>query len=106
MGRCHVVLTQNAVRKHYLLGLRAHLLSLLPGLVRGAWEWVREKFIGLLSGLGQTHVVSDEEIILALYPKYMRENECLFLLWNCIQLVDKEVFAKQKELLVDSLRGA
>ena len=91
MGRCHVVLTQNAVRKHYLLGLRSHLLFLLPGLVRG---------------LGQTHVLSDEEIILALYPKYMRENECLFLLWNCIQLVDKEVFAKQKELLVDSLRGA
>ena len=35
----------------------------------------------------------------------MQETECLFLLGNYMQLVDKEVVAKQKELLVDTLRG-
>ena len=59
----------------------------------------------LLSSLGPAPITSDEEIILAMYPKCMQETECLFLLGNYIQLVDKEVVAKQKELLVDTLRG-
>ena len=59
----------------------------------------------LLSRLGTAPVVSDEDIILAMFPKCMQETECLFLLGNYMQLVDKEVVAKQKELLVDTLRG-
>ena len=61
--------------------------------------------MGLLSRLGPAPVVSDEDIILAMFPKCMQETECLFLLGNYMQLVDKEVVAKQKELLVDTLRG-
>ena len=61
--------------------------------------------MGLLSRLGPAPVVSDEEIILALYPKCMQETECLFLLGSYIELVDKEVIGKQKELSVDTLRG-
>ena len=37
---------------------------------------------------------------MAVFPKCMQETECLFLLGNYMQLVDK-----QKELLVDTLRG-
>ena len=61
--------------------------------------------MGLLSRLGPAPVVSDEDIILAMFPKCMQETECLFLLGNYMQLVDKEVVGKQKELLVDTLRG-
>ena len=59
--------------------------------------------MGLLSRLGPAPVVSDEDIILAMFPKCMQETECLFLLGNYMQLVDKEVVAKQKELFVDTL---
>ena len=61
--------------------------------------------MGLLSRLGPAPVVSDEEIILAMYPKCMQETKCYFRLGNYIQLVDKDVVAKKKEQLVDTLRG-
>ena len=40
---------------------------------------------------------------MAVFPKCMQETECMFLLGNNMQLVDKEVVAKQKELFVDTL---
>ena len=59
----------------------------------------------LLSRLGPAPVVSDDEIILLMYPKCMQEMECLLLLGNYMELVDKEVVSMQRELSVDTLLG-
>ena len=59
----------------------------------------------LLSRLGPAPLVGDEEMIQLMYPKCMQETECLFLLGNYMQLVDKEVVTRQRELSVDTLQG-
>ena len=59
----------------------------------------------LLSRQGPPPVVSNEDMILAMFPKCTQEPEVLFLLGNFIQMVDKEVINKQKELRVDSMLG-
>ena len=52
--------------------------------------------MGMLIKLGPEPVVSDEDIILAMFPKCIQETECLFLLGNYMQMVDREVVAMQK----------
>ena len=46
-----------------------------------------------------------EDMILVMFPKCTQEPEVLFLLGNFIQMVDKDVINKQKELRVDSMLG-
>ena len=59
----------------------------------------------LLSRQGPPPVVSNENIILAMFPKCTQESEVLFLLGNFIEMVDKDVINKQKELRVESMLG-
>ena len=40
-----------------------------------------------------------------MYPTCRQEEECIFLLGNYVELVNSEVIAKQKELLLNSLLG-
>ena len=59
----------------------------------------------LLSRLGPPPVVTNEEIVLVLFPKSTQEAEVLFILGNYMQLVDMDVVNKQKVLRVDSMLG-
>ena len=72
-------------------------------LVRGAWQWVRKKVLQLLGRLGPPLVVSNEEIILAMFPKYTEESAVMFILGNYLQLVDDDAVNKQKMLREDSM---
>ena len=49
--------------------------------------------------------VSNPDILLARFPKDRQEDECTFLLGTYVELVDREVVLKEKELLVDTLIG-
>ena len=73
--------------------------------VRAAWQWMRDKVMGLLSGPGPPPVLSNFQIIMVMFPKGLQETECMFLLGTYIELVDTEAVSKQKELLVDTLLG-
>ena len=73
--------------------------------VTAAWQWVRDKVMGLLSRPGPPPVLSNFAIIMAMFPKGLQETECMFLLGTYIELVDTEAVSKQKELLVDTLLG-
>ena len=73
--------------------------------VKAAWQWLRDKMVGLLSGPGPPPVLSNIMIIMAMFPKHMQETECMFLLGTYIELVDRESVSKQKELLVNTLLG-
>ena len=73
--------------------------------VRAAWQWLRDKMMGLLSGPGPPPVLSNITIIMAMFPKDMQETECMFLLGTYIELVDREAVSKQKELLLNTLLG-
>ena len=44
-------------------------------------------------------------ILLARFPKDRQEDECTLLLGTYVELVDREVVLKEKELLVDTLIG-
>ena len=73
--------------------------------VRTAWLWLRAKVIELLSDQGAAPVVSNTELIILMYPKCRRESETVFLLCTFMELVDREVSGKQKELMVGMVRG-
>ena len=49
--------------------------------------------------------MSNSDLLLARYPKNRQEDECLLLLGTYLELVDKEVVLKQKELMVNTLIG-
>ena len=59
----------------------------------------------LLARTGPPPIVTNEDIILAQFHKCTQETEILFILGNYIELVDKDVVNKQKELQVDSMQG-
>ena len=47
----------------------------------------------------------DIEIILSKFPKDRQESECILLLGTYLEMVEKEVIMKQKELLVNTVIG-
>ena len=49
--------------------------------------------------------LSNLEIIMLMYPEYRHEVKLTSLLGTLLELVDEEVIRKQKELLVNTLRG-
>ena len=57
----------------------------------------------LLSDQGPVLVVSNIELLMFMYPKCKKEVEAAFLLGTFMELVDKEVAGKQKELMVGTL---
>ena len=59
----------------------------------------------MLSGPGPPIAVTNIEFIRAMFPKSLKEVECLFLLGNYVELVDREVGATNKELFVGTVRG-
>ena len=50
-------------------------------------------------------VVSNIDIILAMFPTCRQEVECIFILGTYVELVDREVVSGQKDLLLDTLKG-
>ena len=73
--------------------------------VRTAWHWTRAKILEFVTELGPPITVTNIDILLAMYPTCRREEECLFLLGNYVELVDREVIYQQKELVLNTLRG-
>ena len=81
-------------------------LCLRTKLAKAWWSpWLRAKVLELISDQGPVPVVSNIELIMLMYPKCRREAEAVFLLCTFMELVDREVAGKQKELLVGTLRG-
>ena len=73
--------------------------------VRAAWNWTRKKMVDFLTDQGRPPDVSNPDILLARFPKDRQEDECTLLLGTYVELVDREVVLKEKELLVDTLIG-
>ena len=71
--------------------------------VRAAWNWTRRKFLNFLTDRGRPPDVNNTDILLARYPKGKQEDECLLLLGTYVELVDRDVVLKQKELMVNTL---
>ena len=73
--------------------------------VRSAWQWTRRKILQLVTELGPPLLVSNIDIILAMFPTCRQEVECIFILGTYVELVDREVVSGQKELLLNTLLG-
>ena len=73
--------------------------------VRTAWDWLRDKVTELLSDQGPAPLVSNIELLMLMYPKCRRDAEVAFLLCTFMELADREVVSKQKELMVGTVRG-
>ena len=54
---------------------------------------------------GRPPDIDNIEIILAQFPRSRQESECILLLGTYLELVDKEAIMKQKELLVNTVKG-
>ena len=73
--------------------------------VKAAWLWVRQKVTELLSDQGLVAAATNLEILMLMYARCMQETEVVFLLGTFMELVDIEVGGKQKELLLDTVKG-
>ena len=73
--------------------------------VRAAWNWTRRKIVNYLTDQGRPPDVSNPDILLARFPISRQDDECIFLLGTYVELVDREVVLKERELLVDTLIG-
>ena len=73
--------------------------------VRVAWNWTRRKMAEYLTDQGRPPDVSNRDILLARFPISRQDDECIFLLGTYVELVDREVVLKERELLVDTLIG-
>ena len=56
-----------------------------------------------LTEQGRPPDMSNSDILLAKFPKGRQEDECTLLLGTYVELVDREVVLKQKELLVNTV---
>ena len=61
--------------------------------------------IELLSDQGSAPVVTNTELIMLMYPKCRREAQAAFLICTFMELVEREVAGKQKELMMGTVRG-
>ena len=61
--------------------------------------------LDFLADHGRPPEISNTKIILAKFPKGRQDAECTFLLGNYLELVDREVLLKQKELLMNTVVG-
>ena len=66
---------------------------------------MRQKLIELWGDPGLVPAPTYEEIIMLMFPRVAQEAGKIFLLGVFIELVDREVVGKQKELLVGTVRG-
>ena len=58
------------------------------------------KILEFLADQGRPPDVSNPDILLARFPKDRQEDECTLLLGTYVELVDREVVLKEKELFV------
>ena len=61
--------------------------------------------LGLATELGPPLDITDIDIIMAMFPTSRLEVECVFILGTYVELVDREVISKQKDLLLNTLLG-
>ena len=61
--------------------------------------------VNYMTDQGRPPDVSNPDILLARFPKGRQEHECMLLLGTYVELVDREVVLKEKELLVNTLIG-
>jgi hypothetical protein len=73
--------------------------------VRAAWAWTRRKMLELMRNQGRPPDISNMDFILAKFPLSDHEVECLLIIGTYVELVDREVVLKQKELMVNTLIG-
>ena len=73
--------------------------------VRAAWDWTRLRMVEILSDQGRPPDTNNLELILLMYPSCRMEGECSFLLGTYLEQVHNEVMLKDKELLVNTLKG-
>ena len=73
--------------------------------VRAVWAWTRRKMLELISNQGRPPDISNMDFLLARFPQNDHEVECLLILGTYVELVDREVVLKQKELVVNTLIG-
>ena len=58
-----------------------------------------------MTELGPPLDITDIDIIMAMFPTSRLEVECVFILGTYVELVDREVISKQKDLLLNTLLG-
>ena len=65
------------------------------------WLWLKQKLMEMLNDQGPAP--NNHAIIMLMY--YTNENEVIFILDTYMELVDREVIGKQKQLSVDTVQG-
>ena len=60
----------------------------------------------LMRNQGRPPDISNMDFILAKFPLSDHEEECMLIIGTYVELVDREVILKQKELMVNTLIGA
>ena len=73
--------------------------------VRAAWGWTKGKMLELLRDQGRPPDTSNMDFILAMFPKSKHEAECTLILGTFVELVDREIVLKNKDLLVNTVMG-
>ena len=66
---------------------------------------MRQKLIELWGDPGLVPAPTNQEIITLMFQRVAQEAETIFLLGVFMELVDREVVGKQKELMVGTVRG-
>ena len=59
----------------------------------------------LLRDQGRPPDISDTDFILVMFPNSRHEDECNLILGTFVELVDREVVLKQKDLLINTVIG-
>ena len=59
----------------------------------------------LVTELGPPIAVANIDILLAMFPTCRQEVECIFILGTYVELIDREVVAGLKDLLLDTFLG-
>ena len=67
------------------------------------WLWLKQKLMELLNDQGPVPAPNNHVIVMLMY--YRQEIVVIFILGTYMELVDREVIGKQKELLVETVQG-
>ena len=73
--------------------------------MRAAWGWTKGKMLELFRDQGRPPDTSNMDFILAMFPKSKHEAECTLILGTFVELVDREIVLKNKDLLVNTVMG-
>ena len=83
---------------------REHLFCSCSRVVE-AWIWVRSRLLQLLPHCVGAVGITNLELILLQYPKDTMEKECVWLLGNYVEVVDRQAVSKNKKVKLDQLKG-